>query len=71
MVCFRGTTRSRWHPGIGPSEQTDNRNNGEIVEKRYSTEPSWLDRYRLDSNKEEPAEGNAEEVEVDLADMHS
>ena len=38
-------------------------NNGEIVEKRYSTEPSWLDSYRI--------ENSDEDSEADLAEMES
>ena len=28
-------------------------NNGTTVEKRYSTEPSWLDRYRIENSDED------------------
>ena len=47
-------------------------NNGTIQEKRYSTEPTWLDRYRMESSDEEPVEGKEEEEEVyPGSDMHS
>ena len=47
-------------------------NNGGIVEKLYSTEPTWLDRYRIENSDEEQTEEGDEEDEVyPGSDMHS
>ena len=44
-------------------------NNGERQGKRWTTEPTWLDRYKMEGNEQE--EDTDDEDEVDLAEMHS
>ena len=54
-----------------PSENNGKKHQGGKPIKRYSTEPTWLDRYRMQHSDEDLSEMSDDEDEVHfMSDMH-